>query len=417
MNQKEKVDFFDYLIIIIICLILFSGSSMLSFYKYYLIIALSILVFFSSIKNLKVSFFIKPKYNYLLIIINLYLLFSIFISFNKKGSLEYVFFFLLNSIIVLFLRKDKSFFLKLLKGIKISSIIVAISIFCTVVNKNFMFSYMPFLLPKNMGSLLVYKNELVNGNYSGIMFERAYAATGITLGISIVIAEIIMSKKIKKNNVLTLSILFLALFSTGKRMLLLINFFNFLFSFLLNNPTRKDNFIKILQMFILLFFVVIISINIFPSLGRVFERFTNSSNNTIETRSANYWQYCIRMFKSKPLFGYGINSFTLYVSDFVAKSDIYNAHNIYFQLLGETGIVGVSLFLITFLSIFKNSIKFLKKSTNEEDKYIVNTIIIFQLVFLIYGLSGNTLYYYSQLLFLFIAISMLNNLIREENYE
>ena len=123
------------------------------------------------------------------------------------------------------------------------------------------------------------------------------------------------------------------------------------------------------------------------------------------------------MFRDKPLFGYGINSFTSYISNIVAESDIYNAHNIYFQLLGEIGIIGFGLFLTMFLSIFRNSIKFLKKSVNKDDKYISNVIIVFQLVFFIYGLSGNTLYYYSQLLFLFVAISMLNNLIKEENYE
>lgn len=417
MNQNKKIGFFDYLIIVIICLILFSGSSVLSSYKYYLIIALSILVLFSSIKNYKISLFTKPRYNYLLIIFNIYLLFSSFLSFNKKNSLEYVLFFLFISVVSLFLKKSRIFFLKLLKGIKISSVIVAISIFCTVVYKKFMFSFMPFLLPKSINSLLVYENELINGNYSGIMFERAYAAAGITLGISIVIAEIVINKKLKKREVLTLGILFLALFATGKRMLLLINFFDLAFVFLLNNPTRKDNLTKIMKLIILLIFAVIISITIFPSLGRVFERFTNSNSNTIETRSATYWKYCIQMFKDKPLFGYGINSFTSYISNVVAESDIYNAHNIYFQLLGEIGLVGFSLFLTIFLSIFRNSIKFLKKSVNKDDKYISNVIIVYQLVFFIYGLSGNTLYYYSQLLFLFVAISMLNNLIKEENYE
>ena len=53
MNQNKKIGFLDYLIIVIICLILFSGSSVLSSYKYYLIIALSILVFFLVLKILK----------------------------------------------------------------------------------------------------------------------------------------------------------------------------------------------------------------------------------------------------------------------------------------------------------------------------------------------------------------------------
>ena len=73
------------------------------------------------------------------------------------------------------------------------------------------------------------------------------------------------------------------------------------------------------------------------------------------------------------------------------------AHNIYLQLLAETGVVGLITFLYLFLS---NTIKLSKMifaqgidsiCEHENSKYIA-ALIYLLLFFMLYGFSGNPLY-------------------------
>lgn len=229
------------------------------------------------------------------------------------------------------------------------------------------------------------------------------------MGISIIFSNIVVDKKIKKSEIVALVILLVALFCTGKRMLLLINMFTFLFVFFING--KKENLVKFLKLSVILSIFLIIILIYVPQTRRVFVRFLDKQGpNTIEARNENYWVYCLEMFSERPIAGYGINSFVDYITSKNVR-EIFNAHNIYFQLLAETGIIGLSIFLILFGYLLIFTYKKLKEFKNDEYKSkLINISLLLQIIFLIYGLSGNTLYYFAQVFIYFIAIMIVNNL-------
>ena len=112
----------------------------------------------------------------------------------------------------------------------------------------------------------------------------------------------------------------------------------------------------------------------------------NSSHNRV------FWT-AILIWKEQPLTGLGFKSYRLKCVEFLAK-DIINknnnnepqkitcanhAHNYYLEILAESGIIGLSLFLILFIILIKKSIIFFKKtllSSNQNNFFVIPLIII-----------------------------------------
>ncbi len=411
MSKISVEKIYNFILSIIMCIILFSGSSVFASYRYLFIAICAGVVFIANaIKNEgKFKLFLKPIYNRILLIIIVILTLNVPFSYNIKSSIKYITFFTIIYVTSLSLFENENFFKRLIKAILVSSMILAFSILLCAVFGNYIEKYFSFLLPKSVASLRVFRDELRRGAYSGFAFERSYAATGLTLGISIIFSNIVVDKKIKKSEIVALVILLVALFCTGKRMLLLINMFTFLFVFFING--KKENLVKFLKLSVILSIFLIIILIYVPQTRRVFVRFLDKQGpNTIEARNENYWVYCLEMFSERPIAGYGINSFVDYITSKNVR-EIFNAHNIYFQLLAETGIIGLSIFLILFGYLLIFTYKKLKEFKNDEYKSkLINISLLLQIIFLIYGLSGNTLYYFAQVFIYFIAIMIVNNL-------
>ena len=110
----------------------------------------------------------------------------------------------------------------------------------------------------------------------------------------------------------------------------------------------------------------------------------NSSHNRI------FWT-AILIWKERPLTGLGFKSYRLKCVELLAK-DIINknsklqkitcsnhAHNYYLEILTESGILGLSCFLILFIILIKKSLIFLKKTlnnNNQSDFFVIPLIII-----------------------------------------
>ena len=92
----------------------------------------------------------------------------------------------------------------------------------------------------------------------------------------------------------------------------------------------------------------------------------------------------IDMWKLQPLFGFGLKSFRIKcweLSHFDRNRACANhAHNYYLELLSETGLIGVSLIIIFFLILLKNSFYYLIKHNhviNPEKYLFIPLFIIF----------------------------------------
>ncbi|MFI3260487.1 MAG: O-antigen ligase family protein [bacterium] len=401
--KKERLNIQCILIVII----LFSGSSVLADYRNFLIILLPILAFIERIicSSGKFKVGLKGSRVFLLLVIVYYCLFQTLYVSALESLLKYLV--ILMAIAAFWILKVQriNFIEKLIKYMNVYTIIISISILITVVYNEFIFDVLPFMLPSNISSLSVYKNELINGNFSGISLERSYAAFAMVVCIIINLSNYTTPEYNIKNNKKSLFAVFLAyiaLFCTGKRMLFFVAILVSFIIFLIHSTKIIKT--KLLKASFLLIFITLIIMSVFPDAGRVFDRLLDM--NTFDTRIDNYWKYCYEMFVNNPLFGNGINTFVDYITPY-RNNEIYNAHNIYFQLLGEVGIIGFTIFMYFFISNLTITYKLLRKSISLNDSKNVYYLKIFyciQILFLTYGISGNTLYYFSQLYIYMISI-------------
>ena len=102
------------------------------------------------------------------------------------------------------------------------------------------------------------------------------------------------------------------------------------------------------------------------------------------------------MWKERPLTGFGLKSLRFKCWDMLSKHNVRrqitkeeqiivcanHAHNYYLELLSETGIIGVSLMIIFFLSLLKDIFYYLKRN-NQQINLEVNLLTPIIILFLL----------------------------------
>ena len=91
------------------------------------------------------------------------------------------------------------------------------------------------------------------------------------------------------------------------------------------------------------------------------------------------------MWKEKPIFGFGLKSFRVKCWELLTKyenlSCATHPHNYYLELMAESGIVGLFIIIIFFLTLlWKSLIKLIKKNFNSKNEiyfFIPVLIIVF----------------------------------------
>ncbi len=400
---------FDILIIVLFILIICAGSTIIADYKEMMIILLAITaVMYNLLKYKGIRIRIRNSTILWLLIIILFIAFGLIQTINVNATVKYLLVFgCLTITIAVDIPKDV--WRKLMNAIFIMSLVTAFTIILSTFIDEFMFKYFSFLLSKDQSIIATMRGELYQGIYSGLLCERAFSAVILNMGIGIIFSKMNTEPKIRIKYVIELIILFISLMLTGKRMLFLIPIAIFFFLFLINKAKGKMK--KGIQISVTVFLVGLIVLNYVPQANIVLERFEEKQNDgdMYSHRPEMFWNYCINMFNEKPIVGYGFGTFPQYLTRF-RSTNIYHAHNIYYQLLGETGIIGTSIFIIFFAMNLIKTLKLHKKimkEGNHQNLVMVNFSLSVQLLFLIYGLSGNTLYYTDQLTMYMMSIGIL----------
>jgi len=108
------------------------------------------------------------------------------------------------------------------------------------------------------------------------------------------------------------------------------------------------------------------------------------SGDVLNGRQYIYFS-AIEAFKKQPLLGIGPNT-----TQIVTGGN--DAHNIYLQVLTETGIFGFVIFILAVIVTIYNSIKTLSKVEKTDNEAVCILALTYQMFFLVYGMSGNPLY-------------------------
>lgn len=396
------------LMAVVLVLVLFSGNTIILRYLTPLLYFVGLFsILWGNRKQLHTNRYIKR-------IVSLYSMWIFFLiinsiqSYDIKASMKLMQVFALGGILLFFSWREKTV-QTYIRMIRIFCLFFAFSILFEVIAPNFILSLSYIIAPGRDSVIL---DEINRGIYSGLTGEKAKAAYAMVVGVCAELSFCIISeKKFSKINYLFVVIYVLAAMLTGKRMLCIIILLEigvalYLFDF-------KGKIVKIIlggAIAIIVLYAITITI---PQTSNIIARFIEGSEDTSAGGRLMFWNYCIVMFKNKPLVGYGINSFNKVFAENVGY--LYNdllwnmyAHSMYYELLGEAGIIGMVLFGIFMIYSLGYSIKIFK---NGHISNIWRGLLLFsismQVLFIVYGYSGNVLYDKAQLFTYLSSISML----------
>jgi O-antigen ligase len=296
----------------------------------------------------------KKKRTRIFFVFWLYLILSSFFATNSTASFQAAFsfirFFLFALAIGFYGFRELSFN----KVFKIWFIIILL--FCFDIYFQFFFRVNIFGVEQHEAGRLsgVLGDELVAGSFLAQIFAPV-------LGL---IAFLIFFKKIKKINffflIFSLVYILLACLITGERMsfvfltsLFLILFFIVLF--------HKKQFIKIFLLILLLFIIFISAFNFSKTVESRYKEFGSIVTNIYTSSWWKLYNSAYRLWLKKPFTGYGLKNYRvncdLELTDINLKNPHQlcstHPHNLYLELLSETGLIGLLFFLSFFFIFFK----------------------------------------------------------------
>ena len=411
-DNKFKLNFIEKILLIIFIMITFTGRNIIGTLKWGIIIAFFIIPFADIVLRRKKILISNLTRCWL--IIGTYILLGMAYTYDRSTSTVYIGIFLIGALFLIY-KININVFQEYIKITKVLCIIFALSNIISVVVTNFIPKYFSFFVT-NLDPIYI---ELAGNNYSGLAGEKAISAVIMNIGIGIIYSQILVNGKFNKKDIISLLILFAGLFLTGKRMLTLIPLFLLFVMYMCSSERNK--LIKLAKISSLILVGIVILFIAFPSLTHVLERFIASDDNGRE----ELWASCIEMFKDSPLIGQGLGTFNEYnydlgYRDYGGTMWTYEAHNIYYQILGELGIIGLLLIICTFIYAIILTIKLLRENNirnNKKYRFLLYISLYIQLLFLVYGLTGNTFYYWHQLYLYMIALSIINSIMYNIKYD
>ena len=187
--------------------------------------------------------------------------------------------------------------------------------------------------------------------------------------------------------------------------------------------TRKIKLKRAVKILIPAIFLGGIILLVKPELFLAISRLKEAGQDTGMNGRKNFWELAIYLWSEHKYTGIGMGTYQEFISrnmPFTFKvfkiQTAYAAHNIYYQMLAEIGIIGIILFISFFVCNIINSIKVIRNQYIKKDerllKYAYLSLMI-QVWFLLYGCTGNPLYLVSQFYIYLFAI-MINQSIKRE---
>ena len=228
--------------------------------------------------------------------------------------------------------------------------------------------------------------------YTGLTYQTGTSANIAIVGLAAYLSMIAYNKKKKLVVAIVLACFYIGIALTSKRMMFILTFLCPLIMYMCKMFFDKK---KASNRFVAFFSIIILSFVglsiVLPYLGNVnvIRRFflaDLSDSNSFTTGRVDLFRYAIDLFQADPLFGagwgvYGANMGT-------------GAHNVYLQLLAETGAMGFLLYMTAVIQAFALTLKNMRKSIDGSNitKGLLTFSILIQSIYLLYSFSGNPLY-------------------------
>ena len=271
------------------------------------------------------------------------------------------------------------------------------------------------ILPYSFSSVV---RSNISGEAMGLTTNPGFSAGYVISGLIVCFSHYQSGKKLSRGFFFQIAVLSLALLLTGKRGPTLFMALTLALVYLV--PQKGSKKIKRLWvLFGIAMLMVILYLIFYNQLIRIpiIQQISNTVNgiangDDVSSKRGDLSRWALKLFFNHPLTGIGWGSFRTTVVGTVTSNKMLDTHNIYLQLLCETGIIGF-LCVGSTLFLFWNLTRkmFIECYRSSTDALIgVRPFMFFsfayQTYFLLYGLTGNPLYDQHYQIIYFIACSI-----------
>lgn len=256
----------------------------------------------------------------------------------------------------------------------------------------------------------------IKGNNGSFINNYQYVAAYSSILVLIQLAKLFVDTYFPKEDVVIMLIGMLTLLMTGKRSYLIVIAVCFLVGIVFFRSKYKNS--KIMKVITPLILGLLLIMVFKPDLLNSIIRFSELSTDSSLSGRTRLWDLAGYLWKTNYWNGIGYGAFSTFTSNHMGYvyslfgvQNTYAAHNIYVQLLAETGVIGFCIFISFFVVALILTIRKLVQAKKSENnvKFIIITGLFLQLWFLIYGMSGNPLYMPGQFGLYLFAIMISNS--------
>lgn len=243
--------------------------------------------------------------------------------------------------------------------------------------------------------------NLKTGYHAGI--ANHYSSNGIYISVClmVIVCDYFSKKssmKLSVKQIATILIVFIGLLLTNKRGVLIWSVLALIFTWLIINRNKIGSLFKIIVVLFVAVGVLQLIIEIVPQVGSVFERFKTIGEDYASRERLMMWALALQTFFKHPILGVGFTKFRDLYNFYIFKGGRYerlDAHNVYFQMLCETGIIGTALYIVALIILFFATIRLIKYFKHIKDENInfgLTFSLCIQIFYILYSLTGNCLY-------------------------
>lgn len=336
----------------------------------------------------------------------LYLLIIVIVLYNNQnllhGSSNFELFFI-SSILLLFVFTClKEWYKPFFVMVKMGGLFYSIMTVLTFFSREFYINCVYPIFVKSDGYNLLLKCY-ENGFMPGFTNHYSSNAMFICVPLGFVLCNAFFNTSIlkneKKKELLIAFVMAVALLLTGKRAHIIFTIAALFLTYYIYQSNRpRGRLIKIIGVGIIVFLIFFIVAQLLPQVTNFIIRFQETSKGGDVTLGRIILSVeALSFFAENPLLGIGWDGFKYQY--FLAHGIILNVHNVYVQLLCETGLIGSTVFYVFFIVNFHHCVRAFKEirknrvyeKERKSQQYIAMACFM-QTLFLLYCTTGNPLY-------------------------
>lgn len=237
------------------------------------------------------------------------------------------------------------------------------------------------------------------GNYAGITDH--YSTNGMMLinGLLVIASFFFYFYKNNSSKFKYLPhflLMLVALVMCGKRAHLLFGMIALILGYFVYTSNEKNRYFKYFGIFCGLLILLMLGYYFVPAVNNVISRFSDMGEDVSILGRYEFWNAALKAFEENKIWGIGWFGFRTAIAPKVFYTG--HAHNVYIQLLCETGLVGFAIMISFFILFLVKGYRALcyvayNKDNLEGNKQVLVTFaFMYQIYFLLYCMTGNPLY-------------------------